>query len=425
MTAPVAQPAPEMPPLWSPQGWFLRLARRVLRGGSPERLRRERDQGQPATAIAERLVNRMALQMAFVGGMAGLGATVTEIASIPTFGASLALWVGVSGAELSYLTYAQLRLVQDLAAVYGVELDPDHSPQDVLTVFGLAQGYRPTELIVASFSRTAGMATQSPSPAWAGGLGLAASALQEYTTRQIARLVQRLARNVGWELLEHTVIKYAVPIVSIFAGAIINYVSVRSLGRIAQAYFRQLRVRDGVFQVMAAERDVTHQALFPALALHTAQVGGMRRDQERLYQMLHAALGDRLRPQDAWLLDVDQPALDEVLRQVQDPRTRRALMDTCILMTLTDVSLTAAEKQYLEHVSQVLDIPVNISQVEQSFRDLHPRGLSAYLAAVSRWGCLILSVLVSLLILCWLALLLLYVQAGALFVYSLLSLWLQ
>jgi hypothetical protein len=399
-----AQQTPVAPPLWSPQGWFLRLARRVLRGGHPERLQRDRDRGLSDAAIRERLVSYAAFQAAVVGGMAGLGATVSEIASIPTFGVSLALLVGISGAELSYLTYAQLRLVQSLAYLYGIDIDHDN-PQDVLTIFGFAQGLRPTELVVTTFTRTGEAAT--------------ATALREYTTRQTARFIQRLARNVGWELLEHTVIKYAVPIVSIFAGAIINYATIRSLGRIARAYFRQLRVRDGVFQTMAAEH--RFQAAFPALALHTAQVSGMRRDQQHLYQMLQATLGDGLRQEDAWLLDADQPALDEFLRQVEDPRTRRALMDTCILMALVDVNLTAAEKQYLEHVSQVLDVPVDMPKVEQAFRDLHPRGLSAYLVAVSRWGCLFFIVLGSLLLLCWLALFLFYLQVGALFVYGLFS----
>jgi len=403
------QQALAVPPLWSPQGWFLRLARRVLRRGAPARLQRQRDRGTPDAVLRERLVGRAALQAAVVGGLAGLGATVTEIASIPTFGASLALWVGVSGAELSYLTYAQLRLVQDLAYLYDIDVDPDNDPQDVLTIFGLAQGLRPTELVTATFTRAAETAT--------------AGALQGYTVRQIARLIQRLARNVGWELLERTVIKYAIPIVSVFAGIIINYATIRSLGRIAQAYFCQLRVRDGVFQVMAAER--RFRAAFPALALHTAQISGMRHDQHRLYQMLQATLEERLRREEAWLLEADQPALDEVLRQVEDPRTRRALMDTCILMTLVDVDLTTAEKQYLEHVSGVLDVPVDMPKVEQAFRDLHPRGLSAYLAAVSRWGCLLLIILGSLLLLCWLVLLLLYVQAGAVFIYSLFVLWIR
>lgn len=393
------------PPAWSPQGWFLRLARRVLRGGHPERLQRDRDRGTSVAAIGERLVTQAAAQAALVGGLAGLGATISEIASIPTFGASLALWVGVSGAELGYLTYAQLRLVQDLAYLYDVPIDHDN-PQDVLAIFGFAQGLKPSELVAATFTRTAEVAT--------------AGALQEYTTRQMARFVQRLARNVGWELLEHTVIKYAVPIVSVFAGVAINYATIHSLGRIARAYLQQLRVRDGVFQVMAAED--RFPALFPALALHTAQASGMRRDQQRLYQMLHAALGDGVREADAWLLDADQAALDEVLGQVEAPHTRRALMDTCILMVLVDVELMPAEKRYLEHVSQVLDVPVDVPKVEQAFRDLHPRGLSAYLIAVSRWGCLFFVVLGSLLMLCWLTLFLFYLQAGAFFVYGLFSL---
>jgi len=403
MTRSFTLPVQKIPPLWSPQGWLLRLARYVLSSQPPARGRE-----QPPQAIAERLVKRAALQAAFVGGLAGLGATITEIASIPTFGASLALWVGVSGVELGYLTYAQLRLVRDLAFFYDLALDPKAQPQDILTILGLAHGHRPTELIVASFSQAAEMAT--------------AGALQEYVTRQIARLVQRLARNIGWELLERTAIKYAVPIVSIFAGAIINYASLHSLGSIAQAYCQQLRLRDAVFQVMA-ESDTSQQALFPAMALHTARIGGLRRDQYHLYQMLRAALGDRLQPDDLGLLDAGQPALDEALQRVKEPHLRRALLDTCILMTLADVQFTASEKQYLEHVSQVLDIPVDMPQIEQTFRDLHPRGLSSYLAAVSGWGCLVLSVLASLLLLCWLALFLIYVQAGALFLYSLFILW--
>jgi len=124
-------------------------------------------------------------------------------------GITLAIWGGVALVEMGGLSLLQLRMVQDLSVLYNVKLDPD-DPQDMLTIFSFALGIKPSEALAPAAAKMASEAAKR--------------AIKKFISKDVLKAIQRLAAMVGVRLLQRTIIKYAVPGVSVVAGALINYV---------------------------------------------------------------------------------------------------------------------------------------------------------------------------------------------------------
>ena len=53
--------------------------------------------------------------------------------------------------------------------------------------------------------------------------------------------LKRVAAKLGQKLLQRTIIKYAVPVVSVFIGGGWNYISTKAVSRLARKHFEQRR----------------------------------------------------------------------------------------------------------------------------------------------------------------------------------------
>lgn len=144
----------------SPSGirdWFLVLTKRVIETGSQARLDKYRIPGLPEEVIADQLIRNKATVTATIGALAGLGTSTGWFFAIPTAGMTLAIWGGVALVEMGGLSLLQLRMVQDLAVLDNVKLDPD-DPQDMLTIFSFALGVKPSEALAPAAAKMAGEA---------------------------------------------------------------------------------------------------------------------------------------------------------------------------------------------------------------------------------------------------------------------------
>ncbi|TEU19328.1 MAG: hypothetical protein E3J21_04095, partial [Anaerolineales bacterium] len=200
-----AQPSDELVRL-SPGGvrnWFWVMTKRVIEAGSQARLDKYRIPGLPEEVIADQLVRNKASVSAIIGALAGLGTSTSQIFAIPTFGATLAIWGSVALVEMGGLSLLQLRMVQDLSVLYNVKLDPD-DPQDMLTIFSFALGVKPSEALAPAAAKMAGEAAKR--------------AIKKFISKDVLKAMQRLAAMVGIRLLQRTIIKYAVPGVSVVVG---------------------------------------------------------------------------------------------------------------------------------------------------------------------------------------------------------------
>ena len=166
-----------------------------------------------------------------LGSVTGAAISADELTSILTAGeggvglpANLLLGLAALGAELVLLVKFQLQMVAGLARLYGVELDPE-DPEDVLTVFLFALG--------GSLADQAGRM----------GMRVGARATRQMLERRMRREMlapwKLLGERVGARLVSRSLVKYAVPMVSVGIGAAWNYAATRALGRLARRHFRE------------------------------------------------------------------------------------------------------------------------------------------------------------------------------------------
>ena len=374
-----AHPSDELVRL-SPGGvrnWFWVMTKRVIEAGSQARLDKYRIPGLPEDVVADQLVRNKASVSAIIGALAGLGTSTSQIFAIPTFGATLAIWGGVALVEMGGLSLLQLRMVQDLSVLYNVKLDPD-DPQDMLTIFSFALGIKPSEALAPAAAKMAGEAAKQ--------------AIKKFISKDVLKAIQRLASKVGVHLLQRTIIKYAVPGVSVVVGALINHVSTRSLGKVAKVYFSRRGLKSDLFRAIGAE--TTYYAAFPAVALYTAKLDKeFAKQEQELYRTLYKALKDRFTSEDEKLLKASAQELEAYLQQIEDPVARQGLLDLAVIMAMSDGKLSLVEKDYITHIASILRLPVNMGEVEELFEALYPPGIGGCLTRFAKLGCLVTAIL--------------------------------
>jgi len=214
--------------------WFYEFARSTFRAcyerATPEYLQ-EKYPGENAEFIADRLIRVAAKNAMLLGSVTGVAISADELAGLLTAGeggvglpANILLGLAALGAELVLLVKFQLQMVAGLARLYGVELDPE-DPEDVMTVFLFALG--------GSLADQAGRM----------GMRVGARATRQMLERRMRRELlapwKLLGERVGAKLVSRSLVKYAVPMVSVGIGAAWNYATTRAMGRLARKHFRE------------------------------------------------------------------------------------------------------------------------------------------------------------------------------------------
>jgi len=228
--------------------WFYEFARSTFRTyyerATPEYLR-EKYPGSDREFIAGRLIGIAAKNAMLLGSLTGAAISADELAGLLTAGeggvgipANVLLGLAAIGAELVLLVRFQLQMVAGLARLYGVELDPD-DPEDLLTIFTFALG--------GSLADRAGRL----------GMRLGARSTRQIVERRIRRELspwKLLGERVGARLASRSLLKYAVPMVSVGIGAAWNYATTRALGRLARRHFQRRAQQESRLALRAGER---------------------------------------------------------------------------------------------------------------------------------------------------------------------------
>jgi len=214
--------------------WFYEFARSTFRTYyercTPEYLR-EKYPGESREFIAGKLIGVAAKNAMLLGSVTGAAISADELAGLLTAGeggvglpANILLGLAALGAELVLLVRFQLQMVAGLARLYGVELNAD-DPEDVLTVFTFALG--------GSLADQAGRM----------GMRLGSRATRKLVERRMRREMfapwKLVSERVGAKLVSRSLVKYAVPMVSVGIGAAWNYATTRAMGKLARRHFEQ------------------------------------------------------------------------------------------------------------------------------------------------------------------------------------------
>ena len=213
--------------------WLFYLIQRSFRqhwdAASAEAFEREFP-GCDRENIARKLIARAARDASAVGAVTGAIVSADEIAALLTAGegliglpANIAIAAGSVAAELILFLRIQLRLIAQLARLYGVALDPDDSGE-VLSIIAAAGG---------------GAAARDISKY---GIGIGGSAARQSVKRLFAdqrvHLLKLISAKAGKHMLRRSIVKNTLAVASVGIGAGSNYFAMKSIGRVALHHFR-------------------------------------------------------------------------------------------------------------------------------------------------------------------------------------------
>ncbi len=336
--------------------WFLRLLMLVI--GSYERNARaayfqKKYPGVSPDDIADTLISVTVRYAAIAGGISGVSATASQIASIASAGMTLPVFVGVIGAEMLYLARIQMRLILDLAVVYDLGLDPD-DPEDILMVWGYALGVAPTEAF-----GTALVKVVAPT--------VTRNTIRSYISKGTLEAVQQFGRSIGVKILQRTIIQYSIPVVSAAVGAGYNYATTRSIGAIAKAHFRQRDLAADELRDMLSRRH-TYDLVFPAAIMYMAQIDGAISSEEMaLYRSIVSRISIEEHEQEEFhqLLKADETTLLHFMGSIENREMRRSLIDALGLIAVYDGDFADAERAFLERAATQLGISVDLEALRR------------------------------------------------------------
>jgi tellurite resistance protein/RNA polymerase subunit RPABC4/transcription elongation factor Spt4 len=338
--------------------WFIQLLQKVVQAydkNARATYFQQKYPGLPRDELADKLTSVAVPYATIAGAIAGAAATADQIMALDSAGMTAALFFGSVGTEMLYLAQLQMRLILDLAVVYDLQLNAE-DPEDVLMVFGYALGVTPTEMLGKGLQRAAGAATKE--------------AVKKYISKGTLEAIQDFARRLGFKILQRTIIKYAVPVASAAVGSSYNYVTTKSVGRIAKAHLKNRGKVTEELRVLVSRQN-TYDLAFPAAVMYLAQVDGPLSPKEKeFYKAMESRMSFEVHTQAEFqkLIASEDNILDAVAK-IEDEEVRRSLMETLVLVAIYDGELAEEEREFLQGVAGRLNISLDMTEIERRTHD--------------------------------------------------------
>ena len=338
--------------------WFIHLLTQVVK--SYDRNARaayfqKKYPGLSPDEIADILSSVTARYATIAGAIAGIAASADEIEALGTGGLTIALFVGTIGAEMLYLSNIQMRLVLDISLLYDLQLDLE-DPEDILMIFGYALGVAPTEML--------GKGLEGAARAGAAG------AIKKVISKETLAALKQFAEKLGIKILQKTIIKYAVPVVSAVVGSSYNYLTTKSVGQIAKVHFKNRGKVTDELRVIISKQN-TYDLVIPAAVMFMAQVDGNESSKEKeLYRAMLSRMSiEEHIPADFNRLIGDEQSILDAISKVEDVELRKAFIELLTLMAIYDGILADGEREFLTSAAERLGVLLDIEQVEKRAKE--------------------------------------------------------
>lgn len=288
--------------------------------------------------IADKLIQLAEQYSIVIGTVSGMGLSLNQVASLGTAGLMIpSIGVGLA-IEMFLLTKIQVQLIYELSILYECPLNPE-DPEDFLIILGYAVGAKPINLVGNFAKQSASHITQRT--------------IKKYISKNTLRSIQSFGRAIGVKILQRTIIKYAIPVVSIALGSGFNYITTRSVGRIARSQFKNQQTQESMPQID------TDTPIYAAALYLSAHIDGTYTEREQaIYEI--AIVTDY--SEDEYFLHLidSQDNLLEALENVEQPQN---LMDLLKLMAICEGDLTDQQTLFLLKVANKLGLSVDIIQL--------------------------------------------------------------
>lgn len=338
--------------------WFIALFKQVVKAydrNAKAAYFQKKYPGLPSDEIANILTSVTVKYATIAGAVAGVAASIDEIAALGSGGMTAALFFGTIGAEMLYLSTIQMRLMLDMSVLYDLQLDPE-DPEDILMIFGYALGVAPTEMIGKGLQHAARARMKDT--------------VKKVVTKGTREALLKFGKKLGLKILQGTVIKFAVPVASAAVGSVYNYVTTKSVGQIAKLHFKnRWKVTDDLRAVIS--RQNTYDLAIPAAAMFMAQVDGNVSPKEKeLYRaMLSRMSFEEHTPADFQRLVSNEQSILDAISQIEDVELQKALIELLTLMAIYDGVLVNEEREFLVDAAERLGVSLDMEEVEKRTKE--------------------------------------------------------
>lgn len=311
--------------------------------------------GLPPDEIADKLISVTIRYATIAGAVTGAAVTANMITALSSFGMTAALLVGAIGAEMLYLARIQMRLVLDLSVLYDLQLDAD-DPEDMMMIFGYALGVAPAEIVGKGLQGATKGATEY--------------AVKKYISKGTLKAIQDFGKKIGVRILQKSVIKYTVPIVSAVVGSSYNYMMTKTLGKIAKSHISNRGQVTDELRLLVSRQN-TYEIAFPAAAMYMAQIDGefSAKEKEFYRAMLSRMSFEEHTKAEFQKLLKNEGHILEAITQIEDEELKSSLVEVLLLMAIYDGELVEAERDFLIKTAAQLNVFLDIDEVEKRAKD--------------------------------------------------------
>ncbi len=203
----------------------------------------------------------------------------------------------------------------------------------------------------------------------AAGAGIK-HAIKKHIGGATLKTIQDMGRRIGFKILQRTIIKYTVPVASAVVGSSYNYVTTKSIGKIAKSHLKNRgKVTDELRLLVS--RQNTYDLAFPAAAMYMAQVDGEFSVKEKeFYRALLSRMSfDEHTQAEFQKLISNENNILEAIGEIEDDEVRSSLVEVLGLMAIYDGELVEKEREFLTRTAAQLGVPLDIDEVEQKAKD--------------------------------------------------------
>lgn len=305
---------------WKGGSWFVGFVQNSLRAYADDLVRaggadalRKRWPDKSNEVIADRLVAQAIRQTTLAGVASGATASAAYAATLAPASLVAALPAALStvGAEILYTTRAQIRLVYDLATLYGYPLDLA-DPEDLYKAFALAYGV-PVSVEEVDRDDVSLDALRAHIRAL--------TSKQGKTQRDL--FLRVVGPQIGRQIALRALARVGVPVVGIGASALLNYWATRDMALIARHEIRTLaRLREVALPLgkLLQGREDAMPIVVEALMLQATADGHFGPHEREIYDAVVNALGvpDEMLERAERELQLDVDAVVDRVGQLED-----------------------------------------------------------------------------------------------------------
>lgn len=345
--------------------WFARFVQMMLDGYAKEIIAkggvdffRQKYPGLLVDQIAEKLCELATKYAALAGAASGASSSAAVIATVGTGGLGGAPAIAGAGTalavEMFYTTRLQVRLVYDLALLYGYPIDTN-DPEDLMRVFAKAYGITYTVGNV-------GLAVKQ------GGLEVTRAQLRrvlwgnQTAIQQVA--IRILGPRIGRQITQKALIRSAIPVVGIGLSATWNYLSTSEIAK--QARFdvaARARLRNAMRRVSQGLAQDSSNIGYVLEAIHrVANADGEFAEREmELFNEVCQAISAPPSVREALEQRLTLPLSDTSrgLAAIQSPELRIALIEALSVVAVADGAIAEPETLVLREFFGALQQPLD------------------------------------------------------------------